>query len=100
MQGLDTLHFYDAAAPIVTADSLDMDKVFRMSRYDRGEDYLNCPMNAGGILRISFTRLQTAETVPRCTALKKSAVFEGCMPIESMAKRGRYGRWPSAPASL
>ena len=45
MPGLSTLHFYDAAAPIVTADSLDMDKVFCMSRYERGSDYLNCPMD-------------------------------------------------------
>ena len=44
LPGLETLNFYDAAAPIVTAESLNMDKVFRQSRYDRGDDYLNCPM--------------------------------------------------------
>ena len=54
MEGLSTLHFYDAAAPIVTADSLDMDKVYCMSRYDRGADYLNCPMNREAV---SYTHL-------------------------------------------
>ena len=86
MEGLDTLHFYDAAAPIVTADSLDMDKVFCMSRYDRGADYLNCPMNREEYLAFVHA-LQTAETVP-VRGFEESAVFEGCMPIESMAKRG------------
>ena len=61
MQGLSTLHFYDAAAPIVTADSLDMDKIFRMSRYDRGEDYLNCPMTREEYFAFVHA-LQTAET--------------------------------------
>ena len=45
LPGMSTLHFYDAAAPIVMAESLDMEQVFRASRYDRGDDYLNCPMN-------------------------------------------------------
>ena len=86
MEGLSTLHFYDAAAPIVTADSLDMDKVFRMSRYDRGEDYLNCPMDQQEYFAFVHA-LQTAETVP-VKGFEEKAVFEGCMPIESMAKRG------------
>ena len=86
LQGLDTLHFYDAAAPIVTADSLDMDKVFCMSRYDRGADYLNCPMSREEYLAF-IHELQNAETVP-VRGFEESAVFEGCMPIESMAKRG------------
>lgn len=86
MPGLSTLHFYDAAAPIVTADSLDMDKVFCMSRYDRGSDYLNCPMDKETYFE--FVRaLQTAETV-EIRGFEEKAVFEGCMPIESMAKRG------------
>ncbi len=86
MDGLSTLHFYDAAAPIVTADSLDMTKVFCMSRYERGADYLNCPMDQETYLRFVHA-LQTAETVP-VRGFEESAVFEGCMPIESMAKRG------------
>lgn len=85
MQGLSTLHFYDAAAPIVTADSLDMDKVFRMSRYDRGEDYLNCPMTQEEYFAFVHA-LQTAETA-EVHGFEEKAVFEGCMPIESMAKR-------------
>ena len=86
MQGLSTLHFYDAAAPIVTADSLDMDKVFRMSRYDRGEDYLNCPMTQEEYFAFVHA-LQTAATA-EVHGFEEKAVFEGCMPIESMAKRG------------
>ena len=86
MDGLSTLHFYDAAAPIVTADSLNMDKVYCLSRYDRGADYLNCPMNREEYM--AFVReLQTAQTVD-VRGFEEKAVFEGCMPIESMAKRG------------
>ncbi len=86
MEGLSTLHFYDAAAPIVTADSLDHSRVFQMSRYERGEDYLNCPMDEGEYMALVHA-LQTAETVP-VHGFEEKAVFEGCMPIESMAKRG------------
>ena len=86
MPDLSTLHFYDAAAPIVTADSLDMDKVFCMSRYERGADYLNCPMDRDTYFEFVHA-LQTAETVP-VRGFEEKAVFEGCMPIESMAKRG------------
>ena len=86
LDGLSTLYFYDAAAPIVTFDSLDRNRVFEMSRYDRGSDYLNCPMDEAEY--IAFTHaLQTAQTVP-VKGFEESAVFEGCMPIESMAKRG------------
>lgn len=86
LEGLSTLHFYDAAAPIVTAESLDMNKVFRMSRYDRGDDYLNCPMNQEEYMAFCHA-LQTAETAP-VHGFEEKSVFEGCMPIESMAKRG------------
>lgn len=80
------LHFHDAAAPIVTKDSLDMDKVFVLSRYDRGSDYLNCPMNAEEYF--AFVReLLKAETVP-LHEFETPKVFEGCMPVEVMAKRG------------
>ncbi len=86
MNGLSTLHFYDAAAPIVTAESLDMDKVFVMSRYGRGEDYLNCPLDKEEYEAFVYA-LQTADTVP-VKGFEEKAVFEGCMPIESLAKRG------------
>ena len=84
MEGMSTLHFYDAAAPIVTADSLD--KVFCLSRYDRGADYLNCPMDRDTYMNFVH-ELQNAETVP-VRGFEEKSVFEGCMPIESMAKRG------------
>ncbi|MEA4999152.1 MAG: methylenetetrahydrofolate--tRNA-(uracil(54)-C(5))-methyltransferase (FADH(2)-oxidizing) TrmFO [Candidatus Limiplasma sp.] len=86
LDGLSTLHFYDAAAPIVTADSLDRDKVFEMSRYDRGSDYLNCPMDEAEYMTF-VQALKSAETVP-VKGFEEKSVFEGCMPIESMAKRG------------
>jgi methylenetetrahydrofolate--tRNA-(uracil-5-)-methyltransferase len=86
LDGLSTLHFYDAAAPIVTIESLNMAKVFRMSRYDRGEDYLNCPMNREEYEDFEQA-LRTAQTVP-VKGFEETAVFEGCMPVESLAKRG------------
>ena len=86
MEGLKTLHFYDAAAPIVTYESLDLEKVFAMSRYDRGADYLNCPMNREEYMAF-IEALKTAQTV-EVRDFEEKAVFEGCMPIESMAKRG------------
>ncbi|MBO4384100.1 MAG: methylenetetrahydrofolate--tRNA-(uracil(54)-C(5))-methyltransferase (FADH(2)-oxidizing) TrmFO [Clostridia bacterium] len=94
------LHFHDAAAPIVSRDSIDMDKVFFLSRYDRGEDYLNCPMNAEEYF--GFVReLVKAETAP-LHEFETPKVFEGCMPVEVMAKRGEmtlaYG--PLKPVGL
>ena len=85
--GLSTLNFYDAAAPIVMADSIDMEKVFRQSRYDRGSDYLNCPMNEAEYNAFVDALLE-AETA-EVHGFEESAVFEGCMPVESMARRGR-----------
>ena len=87
LQGLTTLNFYDAAAPIVYRESLDMDKIFRLSRYGRGEDYLNCPMNREEYERF-ISELISAETA-EVHGFEEKKVFEGCMPIESMAKRGR-----------
>lgn len=87
LQGLQTLNFYDAAAPIIMADSLDMTKVFRQSRYDRGDDYLNAPMTEEEYNHF-IDALISAETVP-VHGFEENSVFEGCMPIESMAKRGR-----------
>lgn len=94
------LHFYDAAAPIVTKESLDFDKVFYASRYGRGEDYLNCPMEREEYF--AFVReLVSAETAP-LHSFETPRVFEGCMPVEIMAKRGEmtlaYG--PLKPVGL
>lgn len=80
------LHFYDAAAPILRCDSLNMDKIFRASRYGRGSDYLNCPMSREEYFAFVHA-LQEAETVP-LREFETPKVFEGCMPVEVMAKRG------------
>lgn len=83
----EQLHFYDAAAPIITKDSLNMDKIFKASRYERGDDYLNCPMNEEEYYNF-VDNLIAAEAVD-IKDFEEKAVFEGCMPVESMAKRGR-----------
>ncbi len=80
------LHFYDAAAPIVSFDSLDQSRVFRASRYGRGEDYLNCPMTREEYL--AFYRALIAAETTELHAFETPRVFEGCMPLETMAKRG------------
>ncbi len=84
--GADDFYFFDAAAPIVLADSLDYSKVYLKSRYDKGEaSYLNCPMTKEEFHNF-YTELINAEGVePKDFELK---VFEGCMPVEIMAKRG------------
>ena len=87
LPGLETLHFYDAAAPIVVKDSLDMEHIFRMSRYGRGDDYLNCPMTEEEYNRF-IDALLSAETAD-VHGFEETRIFEGCMPIESMARRGR-----------
>ncbi len=87
LPGLRQLQFYDAAAPIVTKDSLNLDKMFKLSRYDRGEDYWNCPMTREEYDRF-IEALLTAETA-EVHGFEETSVFEGCMPIESMARRGR-----------
>ena len=87
MPEVSTLNFYDAAAPIVTAESLDMAKVYRASRYGRGDDYLNCPMNQQEYDAF-VEALLNAETAP-AHGFEEKKVFEGCMPVESMARRGR-----------
>ena len=96
------LSFYDAVAPIVTAESLDYDKIFAASRYDRGEaDYLNCPFNKAEY-EAFHAALITAERAPRHAADAGLTVYEGCMPIEVMAARGadtiRFG--PLRPVGL
>lgn len=87
LPGLQTLNFYDAAAPIVTAESLNMERIFRQSRYDRGDDYLNCPMTEEEY-HAFVDALLTAETA-EVHGFEETKVFEGCMPVESMARRGR-----------
>lgn len=86
--GEEYLYFYDAAAPIVEKESVDMDKVYLASRYDKGEAaYLNCPMSEEEFDRF-YEALISAETAP-VKDFEKEVFFEGCMPIEVMAKRGR-----------
>lgn len=80
------LSFYDAAAPIVTAESVDMSKAFWASRYGEGSDYLNCPMNEEEY-QAFYEALVSAETA-HVHGFEDGKVFEGCMPVESMAKRG------------
>lgn len=89
-----SLYFYDAAAPIVRADSIDMSKAFFATRYDKGEaDYINCPMDKAEYDAF-YHELVNAETAP-LRDFDKPAVYEGCMPVEVLAKRGidavRYG---------
>ena len=85
--GQESCTFFDAAAPIVTAESIDMDKAFFASRYGKGsDDYLNCPMDELQY-RVFYDALIGAETV-QLHGFEDSRVFEGCMPIETMARRG------------
>ena len=86
LPGLSTLHFYDAAAPIVYKESLDTEKLFRLSRYNRGNDYLNAPMTEEEYT-VFIQELLNAETA-EIHGFEENMVFEGCMPIESMARRG------------
>ncbi len=81
------LYFYDAAAPIIEKDSIDMNKVYLKSRYDKGEAaYLNCPMTKDKFFNF-YNALITAEAAP-LKEFEKEIYFEGCMPFEEMAKRG------------
>ncbi|NDO18566.1 methylenetetrahydrofolate--tRNA-(uracil(54)-C(5))-methyltransferase (FADH(2)-oxidizing) TrmFO [Lachnospiraceae bacterium MD329] len=85
--GDNELYFYDAAAPIVTEESIDKSKVFKAARYDRGTaDYINCPMTKEEYTEF-YNALVNAETAP-LKGFENQKVFEGCMPVEVMAKRG------------
>ncbi|KAA0966524.1 FADH(2)-oxidizing methylenetetrahydrofolate--tRNA-(uracil(54)-C(5))-methyltransferase TrmFO [Sporosarcina sp. ANT_H38] len=87
LTGEEYLYFYDAAAPIIEKDSIDMDKVYLKSRYDKGEAaYLNCPMNEEEFERF-YNALVAAEIVP-LKEFEKEIYFEGCMPVEVVAQRG------------
>ena len=86
--GEDQLYFYDAAAPIIEKESIDMNKVYLKSRYDKGEAaYLNCPMTEEEF-NIFYDALMEAEVAP-VNEFEKEKYFEGCMPFEVMAERGR-----------
>ncbi|BAU27658.1 methylenetetrahydrofolate--tRNA-(uracil-5-)-methyltransferase [Aneurinibacillus soli] len=88
LTGQEYLYFYDAAAPILDKETINMEKVFLASRYDKGEAaYLNCPMNEEEF-NAFYEALITAEEV-QLKEFEKQVFFEGCMPIEVMAKRGR-----------
>ena len=95
------LHFYDAVAPIVTLESVDMDSAFFASRYDKGTaDYVNCPMDKDEYL--AFVEELTHAKEAEVHGFDDGGVFEGCMPVEVMARRGvdtlRYG--PLKPVGL
>ena len=99
--GSDYLHFFDAAAPLVTAESVDMDKAWWQSRYDRGTaDYINCAMNKEEY--DNFVKELLAAETAEVHGFEDNRVFEGCMPVEVMAGRGhetlRYG--PLKPVGL
>ena len=95
------LHFFDAAAPLVTAESVDMELAWRQSRYDRGDaDYINCAMDKEQYE--AFVRELTQAQEAEVHGFEDKNVFEGCMPVEVMARRGmdtlRYG--PLKPVGL
>ena len=97
------LSFYDAAAPIVTAESLDMDKAFYASRYDRGDaDYVNCPMNKEEYLAFHAALVGAERVQLKDFETHPFSVYEGCMPIEELASRGvdtmRFG--PMKPVGI
>ena len=99
--GDDQLYFYDAIAPIVAADSIDMDIAFKAARYDKGgDDYINCPMNREQY-QVFFDALVEAKSVP-LKRFEDTHWFESCLPIEEIARRGvdtlRFG--PMKPKGL
>lgn len=99
----DYLSFYDAAAPIVTADSIDMNEAFSMSRYERGDDdYINCPMNKQQYEDFIAALVDAESARGHDFDRAGKSVYEGCMPIEIMARRGadtvRFG--PMKPVGL
>ena len=102
MLGSDYLYFYDAIAPIVEAESLDLSKMFWQSRYGKGEgeDYLNAPMDKAQYL--AFHQAVSEAEVVAPHEFEKAIFFEGCLPIEELARRGldtlRYG--PMKPVGL
>lgn len=99
--GTHHLFFYDAISPIITADSINFQKAFKSSRYGKGgEDYVNCPMEEGEYYQFVET-LNEAERVP-VQQFEKRYLFEGCLPVEEMAVRGRdtLAHGPLKPVGL
>ena len=102
LKKLGTMHFYDAEAPIVSFDSIDMESAYFASRYGKGDgkDYLNCPLSKDEYLEF-VKELNSAETAVK-RSFEKKEIFEGCMPVEVMAGRGldslRFG--PLKPVGL
>ena len=115
--GAEHLAYYDAIAPIISADSIDFDRAFRASRYDKGDDaaYVNCPLNQEEYEGFVQALLDAEKVEPR--GFENVRYFEGCLPIEVMASRGpktlsfgcmkpvgltdpRTGRWPHAAVQL
>jgi methylenetetrahydrofolate--tRNA-(uracil-5-)-methyltransferase len=86
--GQSHLHFYDAVSPVVEADSIDLSRTFRASRYGKGgDDYLNCPLD-----EVAYGRFHAGLTGAECASLhdfEKELFFEGCLPVEVIASRGR-----------
>ena len=101
--GRDDCHFFDAASPIVDGESIDMDKAFRASRYDKGDaDYINCPMDQVQYLDFRSALLAAEQAELKDFEKNSATFFEGCLPIEELARRGedtmRYG--PLKPIGL
>lgn len=94
------IHFYDAVAPVIMRESIDMSKVFVSGRYGRGNDYINCPMNHEEYLRFYDELVHAERNVPH--DFERDKYFEGCMPVEALADRGqdtlRFG--PMKPRGL
>jgi len=96
-------HFFDAASPIITGESIDFSKAFRASRYDKGDaDYVNCPMNKELYLEFHSELLKSEQAKLKDFEKESALFFEGCLPIEQLAKRGietmRFG--PLKPIGL
>ena len=102
LTGGDEFYFYDAAAPIVTIDSVDFDKAFKASRYGKGDDtaYINCPMTRDKYLNFRAELVNAEKTKPH--DFEQEIFFEGCLPVEVLASRGedtlRFG--PLKPVGL
>ena len=102
MTGGDEFYFYDAAAPIVTVDSINFDKAFKASRYGKGDEpaYINCPMTREEYLQFRADLITAEKTKPH--EFEKEIFFEGCLPVEVLAARGedtlRFG--PMKPVGL
>ncbi len=101
--GIDDCHFFDAASPIVQGEEIDFSIAFRASRYDKGDaDYINCPMNKKQYLEFRSALLEAEQTPIKDFEKEAANYFEGCLPIEELARRGedtmRYG--PLKPVGL